>query len=91
MNKTSGQAGTTPQEEKIEIIATDLIGSVLAALEKKLIQFIEDFQPPVPDVPTGKKEKKLSPSEQVEQKRVEDINAKNLETFRKSREVRNAG
>ena len=86
MNKTSGQDNISPPEEKIEIIATGMIGSVLAAMEKKILQAIEDYEPPVPGAV-----KQPTKEQMGKNAKLDAINAKKLDDYRKIREARHGG
>ena len=84
MAKTSGQDNISPPEEKIEMIATVTIGSILAAMEKKIIQSIEAYEfSGAVQQPTKDKRGKDA--------KLDKINAERLEAFREGREKRNAG
>ncbi len=85
MNKTSGQDNISPPEEKIEIIATGMIGSVLAAMEKKILQAIEDYEPPVSGAV-----KQPTKEQMGKNAKLDAINAKKLDDYRKVRDKRNA-
>lgn len=86
MAKQSGQDAISPPEEKIELIATSMIGSVLAAMEKKILTAIEAFEMPLTTISTPKSAKPKT-KEEIE---VDKINAERLDAFRKLKEKQNA-
>ena len=84
MTEKSGQDNISPPEEKIEMIATVTIGSILAAMEKKIIQSIEAYEfSGAVQQPTKDKRGKDA--------KLDAINAKRLDDFRKTREARHGG
>ena len=87
MNKKSGQDAISPPEEKIELIATGMIGSVLAAMEKKILKAIEAYEMPISATISTPKSAKPKTEEE---KRVDKVNTERLDEFRKLKEKQNA-
>ncbi len=82
MAKTNGQDEISPSEEKIEIMIEGWLGTVLAAMEKKMLECIEKFQAPLMEIPTTGKKPKVKSATEVE---VDKTNAQRLGNFKEDR------
>ena len=84
MSKASGKAEAAPPKEGIELQIEGMMYNVLAAMEKRMMEVIENFVPPAPVAPVV-----APPKEKTEEeKRIEAVNRERLAEFRKVKEAR---
>ncbi len=98
MAKQSGKAEAAPPKEGIELHEEEIkrqalkvenmIFNILMKVEAKIMEALENFEPPV-SAQTGQVPAKSAKTE--EERKIDEVNKKRLEDFRKAKEAEKTG